>query len=361
MSKRTNVAAWQEKYKRWQINVQKDGRRRSFYSSMPGRVGQRDCHAKADMWLDDGIECTSTKAADIFKEYIEDVKATTSKSNWLKVQSIWDNWIEPGIGRLKITNVTEHHLQSIINKAFAKGLAKKSLQNIRANIMAFIKYCRMRKVCTLFPEGLAIPKGAQEKGKSILQPDELAVLFDSDQTTYRAKPVMDKYINAYRFQVATGLRPGELMGLKWSDIDGNTVHIQRSINYLREVTHGKNKNAVRKFVMSALARDILDKQCATFGCEYIFGDMNLQTYEKWWRRYREHNKITVTLYELRHTFVSIIKRLPEGEVKTIVGHSKNMDTFGTYGHELHGEMKRTAQNIQSIFKDILSRKKKSVL
>ena len=56
MGKRTNTAAWSEKHKRWQINVQRDGKRRSFYSSTPGRTGQREANAKADAWLDDGIE-----------------------------------------------------------------------------------------------------------------------------------------------------------------------------------------------------------------------------------------------------------------------------------------------------------------
>ena len=41
MGKRTNTAKWMENQHRWQINVQKDGVRRSFTSSKPGRTGQR--------------------------------------------------------------------------------------------------------------------------------------------------------------------------------------------------------------------------------------------------------------------------------------------------------------------------------
>lgn len=55
MAKRTNTAVWMGKQKRWQINVQKYGERRSFYSSTPGRTGQREANAKADAWLDDNI------------------------------------------------------------------------------------------------------------------------------------------------------------------------------------------------------------------------------------------------------------------------------------------------------------------
>ena len=51
MSKRTNTAQWEEKYQRWRIAVQKDGVRKQFYSSTPGRTGQREANAKADRWL----------------------------------------------------------------------------------------------------------------------------------------------------------------------------------------------------------------------------------------------------------------------------------------------------------------------
>ena len=54
MGLRTNTAVWLPNQQRWQINVQKNGVRRSFTSSKPGRTGQREANAKADAWLDDG-------------------------------------------------------------------------------------------------------------------------------------------------------------------------------------------------------------------------------------------------------------------------------------------------------------------
>jgi len=46
MGKRTNTAAWLPNQQRWQINVQKNGVRRSFTSSKPGRTGQREANAR---------------------------------------------------------------------------------------------------------------------------------------------------------------------------------------------------------------------------------------------------------------------------------------------------------------------------
>ena len=59
--KRTNTAVWMEKYNRWQIKVQKDGLRKTFYSSTPGRTGQREANAKADAWLDENVDRKSTR------------------------------------------------------------------------------------------------------------------------------------------------------------------------------------------------------------------------------------------------------------------------------------------------------------
>ena len=41
-------------------------------------------------------------------------------------------------------------------------------------------------------------------------------------------------------------------------------------------------------------------------------------------------------------------------VKSMGGHSKNMDTFGVYGHEMQGDTDLAAQMIQDRFDDLLS-------
>lgn len=78
MSKRTNTAQWEEKYQRWRIAVQKDGVRKQFYSSTPGRTGQREANAKADRWLDDGIGVKARRVDDLYQEWYATVVKTTA-------------------------------------------------------------------------------------------------------------------------------------------------------------------------------------------------------------------------------------------------------------------------------------------
>lgn len=351
MGKRTNTAVWMGKQNRWQIKVQKDGERKTFTSSKPGRVGQREANAKADAWLDEGITDTSARISALYESWFEQLQITTSRSNWYPVQTRWKNHILPAIGNRKISAINEQMLQDAINAAYAKGLSKKYLTSMCADMRAFFKYCRKRKVTSFIPEDLKPPAGARSKGKNILQPSDLIKLFNSDNTFLRGKECFDEYVNAYRFEILTGMRPGEIIGLCWSDIKGRTVFVKRAINRFGEETQGKNENAVRSFKMSDMAyRAIQDQRALTGGQGSVFNIVSTAGYYGRWKKYCAHNEITpISLYEMRHTFVSIVKNLPAGQVKPIVGHSEDMDTFGIYGHELNGDDDAVAKEVGILF------------
>ncbi|MFV0399207.1 MAG: tyrosine-type recombinase/integrase [Oscillospiraceae bacterium] len=359
-----------EKQSRWRILVQKDGVRRAFYSSAPGRKGQRECNDKADLWLDGNLLAPDNRCQKLFDSWLEELKLTTSVSHWRPCQTHWNNWIKPAIGRLKIGDINEHHLQMIINKAHAAGKSKKYLHNIRAGMTAFIKYCRRCKATTLIVENITIPRGAPEGHRTVLQPIEIITLLTSDKTVWRGKEVTDLFVNAYRFEVTTGLRPGEVVGLKWSDVlDDGSISLKRSINIYNETTKGKNDNAQRTFALKPIDLDILNKQRNMLlqtgvRSEYVFPQSNgqhirQQTYYRHWLKYRDFHGISkATPYELRHTFVTVVKELPESLIKPLVGHSVDMDTYGTYAHQVNGELERTARLIQDTFSKLIEENKK---
>lgn len=353
MGRRTNTAAWNGK--RWRIDVQKDGTRKSFYSSKPGRVGQREANAKADAWLDDGIAAKAPRVSEACGPWLREVQQTTSNTNYRPLESRWRIWVLPVIGCKRVNALTDQDLQNVINRAHTAGKSRKTLKNLSADMRAFCKYCRKSKVSRYLPEDIKIPAGSRYKGKNVLQPSDLLKLFNIDTTTYRGKTVRDDFINAYRFQVLTGLRPGELVGLRWTDIHGNTVQVVRSISVDGEETQGKNQNAVRAFVVSAMARRVLDEQRQqTGGEESVFCITSERYYYHRWRVYCETNGLApCSPYELRHTFVSVVKTLPAGEIKPLVGHSEDMDTFGVYGHTLTGDAENTAQAVNGVFLRLL--------
>ena len=55
MAERKNEAAWMESQQRWQIKVQLNGDRKTFYSTKPGKRGKVEAEKKADAWLQTGL------------------------------------------------------------------------------------------------------------------------------------------------------------------------------------------------------------------------------------------------------------------------------------------------------------------
>lgn len=165
MGRRTNTAVWLPNQNRWQIKVQKDGVRKTFTSAKTGRTGQREANRKADAWLDEGIINTRITVEKAYTQWLEEVKTTTSYSNWRPIDSRWRTRVQPEIGRVKVENLTEAQLQAVVNKAFAAGRSKKYLQNLCVDLRAFCKWLRLNKIrcqrCCL--RRCAFPKGPEQR------------------------------------------------------------------------------------------------------------------------------------------------------------------------------------------------------
>ena len=366
MRKRTNTAEWRPDEKRWRIIVQKNGQRKYFYSGTPGRTGQREANAKADAWLDDSIRDGRKKVSVLFDEWVEDKGLTCGTSYYDQCKKYGEYYILPVIGNLRIDELTEGDLQKAIDLSFKKRclckrkimktsnkpLSRKTLMTIRSVEKNFVKWCRQNRYTTLNPE-LTIPKNARIGEKKILQPEALRILFSVDTRKWYSHHIFDEYIHAYRFAVATGLRPGELVGLWYGDIKGNTVNLRRSVNVYTEETTGKNENSIRSFDMCQQAREAYEAQVKLLKAQGIQLNYNTPLFQipcqrslkRRWEKYQDGNGISprITLYELRHTFVSIeAGELKDGQLKMLVGHSKNMDTFGVYRHEIKGQREELA-------------------
>lgn len=374
MSNRINTAVWLEEYHRWQIKVRKDGQRKTFTSPIPGRKGQRECNKKADDWLNGITINPSVKVGILWDRFVQSLKdAGTSKSHWGQYEQYGRNYVSKVIWHRKVASLTEQDLQNVIDYAHkhpvgGKLLSRKTFKNIRNALSSFMKYARKNGISSLRPEFLTLPNDAPKPEKHPLQPDDLRKLFASSETTYRGKIVEEWYIHAYRFAAITGLRPGELYRLEATNVNTKTglCRVRGAVNVYNEETEGKNANAIRNFKLPSLAiaevkeqREMLKR--AGVISPYLFpepdGSITRQSVAYiHWVRYRNHNGIAdISPYELRHTFFSVNKSLPKELVKMVGGHSDDFDTFGTYGHELEGEMDQAAALINDSFSQVLKR------
>jgi integrase len=361
---RTNRAEWMDKYNRWQINVQVDGERKSFYSSDPSPRGQIAAERKADKWRE-GLKSSDCRLDQMWAKYLIEIETTTGTANYRQKETMGRLWVLPRLKHKRLSKISTQDWQECIYAAYRKGLSRKTCINIRGTISGFVEFCDRCDSTLRRPKKLKIPKDAPVGERTILQPDDVRALFTVDTVTRYGQPVPCFFIHAWRFLVLTGLRPGEIAGLESrADIKDGIMHIRRARNLQDEITSGKTKNARRAQRLTSFALSVLDDQRRMLKQRGIIspwafpgedGDqMRTTVFESRWDLYRKQHGIASTLYELRHTMVSLVQNdMPDPLLKKVVGHGKHMDTTGTYGHDVDGDLDEAASIMEGVFGRIL--------
>ena len=339
---------------RWRIQVQKDGKRYSFSSSVPGPKGRKEVIKKHDQWYY-GEASGEKSVLTVCNQYLEDVKIRKGADSpaYEQYECYMRNYIVPACGSKKICKMTLRDWQTLINEASGqnKPLSEKTLKNLRAIIMAIIKFGYQDYQCELLRGSLYIPAGHSKKEKEILQRDDVRRLLEPSKLWYHP---------LFCFLLLTGMRPGEALGLKVSDFSQDKVTIRRAVNARGHITEGKNANAKRIIPIGELASGILRNTIRrneehNLRTEWIFcssdGSQGKQArMRKHWEKLKAERDLPGTVYSLRHTFISMMKNvMPEQMIKDVVGHSVSMDTFGTYGHIINGEQREAASIIDLTF------------
>lgn len=354
---------WNDKENRWTLRIKRDGKEKKFTSVKTGIAGKREVLRKAREYEENGSDDRfKAKCSVVWDKFIEDVAMRRGRDS--EAFKIYSNTarlhILPVIENKKMSALKKDDYQSIINNAKPKDgktevLSKKYLTTIRMVLNMFIKYGYENGYCEPFYGALYVPQGHPTKGKKILQPSEIKRLFEPSEYHYHL---------GLCFLVVTGLRPGEMLGLQWSDIEAESFTIKRSVNNSRKITECKNKNAQRVIPLSPIVRGILDRQrdrTKHLKSEWIFcsptGERGSQQTLQHHMAFlcKERNLTNVSPYSLRHTFISMIKfsAIPEAVIKDLVGHGTSMDTFGIYGsHQVDGQLKQAADIIDLTFKNV---------
>lgn len=349
--------------KRWKINVQKNGVRKSFYSSFPGRKGKAEAENKAREWLEGRSETDPIFSA-AWEQFIEARKLQVGTSGQRSDAWAGNLYLLPALGKKKLSHITVQDWQDVLDDAVKEGKAKATVDDLKVRITLFRRFS-MKKRWPYENLELLEVNTKKKRQKHTLTREGIKEVFTNPTTSYYGKPTRDPYWNAYRFAIVLGYRRGEVTGFQWDDLDGDWLSMNRSINMYLEETPGKNENARRKIKLSKTALDILKDQKEYLQSEkiispWIFPDeygnrADPNGIYRAWERYLAFHKIDrISFHEIRHTMISLSKKLPGELVKAVVGHSESMDTFGIYGHLSEEDYSEAADALDATMARILA-------
>lgn len=183
------------------------------------------------------------------------------------------------------------------------------------------------------------------------------------------KTIMDwNYYTFFCVAFFTGARKGEIHALRWSDVDGNILHIRRSITQKLKTgdleTIPKNKSSIRDLQIPAPLMTVLNehkqrqKEAAgdLFNESYrICGDgetpLRDTSIDKRNRKYAEAAGLPrITIHEYRHSHVSVLVNAGINimEISRRLGHANVEETWNRYAHLYPREEEKAVEVLNQI-------------
>jgi integrase len=335
---------------RYTVQTPDGPKRKRVYGRKYKEVQRKLAEAMGDAARGLVFNAEKQTVAEYLNRWLTDsVRDTVRRSTFVRYKSIVRHHINPTLGRLKLGRLTSHHIRALYRQKLDDELAPRSVQYIHTTLK---KALRQAVLDTLVPRNVcdAVKPPQVHRGEvTPLSPTEVKALLMAASG--------DRLEALYVVAVYTGLRQGELLGLKWGDLDldAGKLTVQRSLAFDGTLNLPKRKNSRRTVTLTRTAQDALKRHRARQNEERLgvgarWTDMALvfpnrlgkpmdanNLYHRDWKNLLERAGLSdrgFTFHALRHTFATTLLRQNVNPkiVQHQLGHATISQTMDTYSH-----------------------------
>jgi integrase len=249
----------------------------------------------------------------------------------------------------------------VIPMQIPPGLAPKTVRNIHTMIHRALVDAVAWKYISDNPASNIKPPKLPRTRRKVWTPDQIQVFLKSVQ--------QDRFAALFLVELTTGIRRGQLCGLKWSDVDLDkcqiTVHDSRVVvaGHARDKAGGKTENAdqtisIDRATASALDRwrGVQDRERDFFGTDYHRGDY-VFTFEdgrpphpdtirqRFDRLAAAAGLSRITFHDLRHSYATgaLKAGVSPKVISERIGHANVGFFLQTYAHVLSSDDRDAAE------------------
>ncbi len=286
-------------------------------------------------------------------KWLSDYMALTIRESTMdSYRTMTQHYIKPYLGDEKIGSVTTADIQKLynwlrengrVNEHYEKGnaLSDSMIRSIHMMLhQAMDAAVRERLIVKNPTEGTVIPKNNYAP-KQILTEEQLERFLD----VVRQDPVWSDF---FYTELTTGMRLGEICGLKWQDFEEKTgrLHIRRSVHRRKgggvRVGESKTETGTRIILLPPSTVEILKARKKKSYSDWIFHNpvvaevpMDPSTaYHRLKTLLRYAELPSIRFHDLRHTFAThaLTSGVDAKTLSTILGHTNASFTLDTYTH-----------------------------
>jgi len=212
-------------------HVGPDGKRR--YVSGRTKEGARKALREARSNCDVGLVFEAgalTVGAYLDRWLVDSVRDTARQRTYERYESIVRVHIKPSIGRVKLKALTPAHARALYRQKLDAGLSPRTVNYIHVTLHKALSQAMGDGLVPRNAAQVKAPRPAKPEIKP-LSPNQARRLIETAYATG------DRYAALYVLALHAGLRKGEMLGLRWDDLDldatAPTLQVRRTLSETR--------------------------------------------------------------------------------------------------------------------------------
>ena len=360
---------YQRKDGRWAATITLEGqKRKTFYGKNRKEVQEKLRVALNEQKQGMLVTGPQQTVKQYLEHWFEDVhKPTLRVSSYVRYRSLLRNHILPVLGDIQVQKLTAQHVQALYARKAKEGLSSKSIQNIHGLLHKAldnaVKWGLVsRNVCNV----VSTPR---------LIRHEIHPLTREQAQKFLEKVRGQKLEAILTLALTTAMRRGELLALRWQDInfEAMSLHVSRTVS--RIAGHGYVENDPKTsrsrrmimlppFTIEMLIQHRLDQEKARLKAGVRWKDQGLvfsnthggylhpdYLLVKFHRLLKEIGLPDMRLHDLRHSAATILLSMGVHPkvVQEILGHSQISMTMDIYSHVLPSMQKEAMGKLNDLF------------
>jgi integrase len=373
---------------RWQAaitvgnNEKGEPKRIYFYGKTRSEVADKLKIALTEQLKGTLVEPNKIKLNDWLDYWLENyAKLKVRQYTFYNYSYFMNKYVKPRMGHVLLRKLTPPIIQKFYascmndtNLGYQGGLSAETIRSIHIILNTALKEAVHQKIIVSNPMEFVTKPKSTKKELHVLTPQQL----DHFLEVAKGHP----HFAAFVLEWATGLRRGELLGLKWSDIDfdNNRIMVRRSIKRVtgkgividEPKTAMSNRNiTIPPQVIQVLIehRERQERLHKYMGDRFPDTDFVFRSrvgtllepvnlYSAFKEILEKAGLPNVRFHDMRHSHATMLLLMGEHPkvVQERLGHKDIGVTLNTYSHVVPGMQERVAERIGSIFNENLLKK-----
>jgi integrase len=302
------------------------------------------------------------------KRWLEDVEGTVSPRTWERYEQNARIHIIPELGGMKLRTLTPAHLRGLYRQKQKKSdLAPRTINYIHQTLHKALEQAIADGLVDRNVAAIAKAPRPLKKEMRYLNPEQAQALLDAARG--------DRLEALYVVAITTGMRQGELLGLRWHDVDleAGVLHVRRTLGSIKggvavykEPKGGRGRNiALSERSLEALRRHRVTQNGERLSLGSLWEDHRLVFPDHWGRPTRRWtlDRLSfkplleraglagaITFHGLRHTCATLMLKggVNVKVVSEMLGHADVALTLNVYSHVLPGMQEEAVHKIDEM-------------